>query len=73
VNAPAPSITASARALIERTTLPRGLSVRVEDPVVLSRLAVLLAPAAGRELVNGVGAAAEHARHDAEEAARVVA
>jgi hypothetical protein len=45
MSAPA-SITASARALVERTTVPRGLPVCVEDPVALARVATLRA--AGR-------------------------
>lgn len=59
-----PSTASSAHALVERTTVPRGMPFYVEDPVVLSRLAALLAPAAHRELAiggaDGVGARAGH-------------
>jgi len=45
MSAPMTTTTTGARALVERTTMPRGLPVCVEDPVVLSRLATLLASA----------------------------
>jgi hypothetical protein len=38
------SLTASARSLVERTTVPRGLPVCVEDPIALAKVATLLAP-----------------------------
>lgn len=39
--------TTGARALVERTTIPRGMPLCVEDPVALARMAILLAPAEG--------------------------
>ena len=41
----AASCSTGARALVERTTIPRGLPVCVEDPVALARVATLLAVA----------------------------
>lgn len=45
MTAPA-AIAASAHALVQRTTGPRGLPLRVEDPVILSRLVTVLLDAA---------------------------
>ncbi len=36
-----------AYALVERTTLPRGLPLSIDDPVALARVATLLTPATG--------------------------
>ena len=56
MSAPISSAT-GAYALVERTTLPRGLPLAIDDPVALARVATLLTPAAGPTVKRAAGTA----------------